>query len=196
MTLSLREQDTCSEDTEGEAAEPIVGQSVVSLEPRARSDYLLCFQHWSSTTPEIQVLPARLAAQARSWVERDGHVPPQALDWVSSDAPILYVLFLVEASVMPVTAGLHWRISAALTRLLSHMVLIVERSLTRILEDVDPDPTAELSAEMCEYSMPDGVLRTTPTSFELFMWVSVIDHPLPTVRHAPHLRLYGQPARH
>lgn len=154
---------------------PTVGKSVVKLEADALTQFSTCLRHWASTTPEIQVLPARLAGQARKWLEQGGHVPWQAVPWIARDSPMLYSLFVAEAQAADARAGDYWHMSAALREVVERMVLAVERTLTRDVEDVDPDPMAEHTSSLAAYTLPDGVVRGEATSFEEFLWVRAPD---------------------
>ena len=55
------------------------------------------------------------------------------------------------------------------------MVLIVERTLTCTEQEAPLLDDAEMEQMVggCKYSLPIGVERTQPTSFELFQWVRV-----------------------
>jgi hypothetical protein len=147
----------------------------VYIQPDCLSVLHPCLCHWSSTTPEMQVLPARIVARCRAWLQQDGLVPCEDLSALARDSPLLHHLMMVEAKDGYVQSGDFWQLSDAVQELLGRMVLIVERTLTCTEQEAPPLDEAE-KLEMdggCEYSLPIGVERTEPTNFELFLWVRV-----------------------
>jgi hypothetical protein len=123
----------------------------------------------------MQVLPARIVARCRAWLQQDGLVPCEDLSALARDSPLLHHLMMVEAKDGYVQSGDFWQLSDAVQELLGRMVLIVERTLTCTEQEAPPLDEAE-KLEMdggCEYSLPIGVERTEPTNFELFLWVRV-----------------------
>ena len=172
-------------DDENESFEgmPQRDLSTVRVDPASLSSYKLCLLHWSSTTPEIQVLPASLVALARAWVEHGRLISQEDLVVVATYSPLLYLLLLDDAKTQSPAAGQFWELSDALTCLLRTMIWVVEKTLSRTEETVDPLTSTSDAGNVVYYELPTGVDRVVPTALETFLWHGELWPRAPVQRH-------------
>ena len=129
--------------------------------------------HWSSSTPEVHVLPPATAELARQWLHQEGIVPVAGLESVSKTSALLFQLMKHDTLATDPHAGRFWRLSDNLQNLMTRMVMTVHRSLQVVVEDA-PVPAESLLGddveELSAYVLPSGVARSEPTALELMLW--------------------------
>ena len=125
--------------------------------------------HWASVTPEVQVLPLHIAEAASGWLTQEGRIPADHLDYIGEQCPHVWELMMADAETCSPKAGHFWQLSARLQDLLTRMVQIVQHTVS--CHVADTTPLMPSSDHMTEYILPRGCARTSPTSFELFLWV-------------------------
>ena len=151
---------------------PRVGLTTLRLARSCAQRYAPAMRHWSSNTPEIQVLPWPLALAVKSWLQRDSMVPPDGLDTVVQHSEHVQSLMMADADTHGQTRhGEFWQLSDDLTELLTQMVMVVSDTSQEHVEDVKPREGGgqEEAEEACTYQPPAH--RQAPTEFEMFLWV-------------------------
>ena len=135
--------------------------------------YGTAIRHWSSNSPEIQVLPWPLAQEVRTWLERESLVPVTGLDAVVHHSEHVQALLMADATTNGQEfRGDFWRLSDDLTELLTQMTRVVEDTCEEETEEIPARDTVDRQREdeaACTYTPPGH--RTQPTDFERFLWV-------------------------
>jgi hypothetical protein len=161
-------QDSSEDEIDGESDVPTL-LTPVRLHPACKSEYRNAVLHWASVTPEVQVLPVHIAEAASGWLKQQGRIPADALDDIGEQCPHVWELMMADAETCSPKAGHFWQLSARLQDLLTRMVQMVQHTVS--CEVAVTTPLMPSRDHMTEYILPTGCARTTPTSFELFLWV-------------------------
>ena len=160
------------DDEQGEDI-PMVSTATVWLHHATLKSLREVLLHWSSSTPEVHVLPPATAELARQWLRHVGIVPFSGLESVSKTSVVLYQLMKHDTVATDPHAGRFWRLSDNLQNLMTRMVMTVHRSLKVVSEDSPVPPESPLGddvEELSAYVLPSGVARSEPTDLELMLW--------------------------
>ena len=110
----------------------------VRLHPACKEQHRNALLHWASVIPEVQVLPGHIAQDARVWLNQEGRIPADHLEFLGEQCPHVWELMMADASTCCPKAGHFWQMSARLQDLLTKMVLVVEHTISCVLEDTPP----------------------------------------------------------